>query len=371
MRKEEANMILNLLVEDAQLSKTAREKIQSHYEAITSYINNNFNESANIYIQGSVNLGTAIRPINGSQDDYDVDFVVVVPNNISDTAEILKDKIGDVLRSNKHYKLQLEEKRRAWRVNYSQSHVDIVPAKAETNDSKKIINVTKKTDTTYVFIESAPQPFANWFEAKEHGKTDLLFENVIQRSNSVKADDFPKNSKGTVLSKTVQLLKLHRDYMFQDDSNEVAPISMLITILAAQSYKDETNLVDALTSFFKEYISKFKKDSYGNITLPNPVLESENFTDKWIEHPERKVAFVNWVKQAKNDILSYEDLSPKEYLENIQKRFSNNGRNVAKSYGNYMGEMQRAGNFSYDKGNGFQIKSDSNTLIPKNTFYGS
>lgn len=94
MQKAEANMILNLLVEDAKLSKTAREKIQNHYEAITNYINNNFNEIADIYIQGSVNLGTAIRPINGSQDDYDVDFVVVVPNNISDTAEIIKIKLA-------------------------------------------------------------------------------------------------------------------------------------------------------------------------------------------------------------------------------------------------------------------------------------
>lgn len=156
--------------------------------------------------------------------------------------------------------------------------------------------------------------------------------------------------------------------MFQNDSNELAPISMLITILAAQSYKDETNLVDALTSFFTEYISKFKKDSHGNITLPNPVLERENFTDKWVEHPERKVAFANWVKQAKNDILSYQDLSPREYLENIQKRFPNNGKNVAKSYGNYMGKMQRAGDFSYDQENGFQIKPDTNTLIPKKHF---
>jgi len=370
MNKPEANVILNLLVADAQLSQTARDEIEKHYNTLTNYLSNNSTFDSTTYVQGSVNLGTSIKPITGGTDDYDVDFAVVIPHNSDDNAEVIKTEIGSVLHNSDRYNERLEEKKRAWRINYSQSHVDIVPAKAETSEAEGTIKVTKKNDTNYTFILSAPEPFAKWFHSKETMDTDTLFSKSIAHREVNEIKDFPKQTRGSILSRTVQLLKLHRDYMFKDNDQDLKPISMIITILAAKSYQSETNLIDSLQGFFTRVMYQFSEDNEGHLLLENPVLSTENFTDKWSEYPERKEAFFNWIKQAKEDIMFYDTLSQKDYLEKISQKFTNNGENVAKSYGQYFQSIQKSGNFSYNTSNGFHVKEQGEKKIPKNTFYG-
>lgn len=370
MNKPEANVILNLLVADAQLSKTAQNEIKQHYDTLTSYLSNNCAINSTTYVQGSVNLGTSIKPITGGSDDYDVDFAVVLPRHSNKSAKAIKTEIGTALRTSDRYKELLEEKKRAWRINYAQSHVDIVPAKAETSDTEGTINVTKKNDTNYTFILSAPEPFAKWFHSKESIKIDTLLSDSIAHREANEIKEFPQQNKGSVLSRTIQLLKLHRDYMFKDSDQELKPISMIITILVAKSYQSETNLIDSLQGFFSRALNQFSKDNEGHLLLKNPVLETENFTDKWEEYPERKEAFFNWIKQAREDLLSYDVLSQKDYLKKISQKFTKNGENVVKSYGVYFQSIQQSGNFSYSDTSGFHVQKPGEKNIPQNTFYG-
>lgn len=110
MNKPEANVILNLLAADAQLSQTARDEIEKHYNTLTNYLSNNSTFDSTTYVQGSVNLGTSIKPITGGTDDYDVDFAVVIPHNSDDNAEVIKTEIGSVLHNSDRYNEWLEEK---------------------------------------------------------------------------------------------------------------------------------------------------------------------------------------------------------------------------------------------------------------------
>lgn len=201
-------------------------------------------------------------------------------------------------------------------------------------------------------------------------KIDTLFSNSIEHREVNEIKEFPQQTQGSILSRTVQLLKLHRDYMFKDNDQDLKPISMIITILAAKSYQSETNLVDSLQGFFTRALYQFSEDNEGHLLLENPVLNTENFTDKWSDYPERREAFFNWIKQAREDIMSYDILSQKEYLQKISQKFTKNGENVAKSYGQYFQSIQKSGSFAYSKTNGLHVKEQGEKNIPRNTFFG-
>lgn len=57
----------------------------------------------------------------------------------------------------------------------------------------------------------------------------------------------PKYSKEKLpLQRVVQILKRHRDMMFNGDEDK--PISIIITTLASKSYGKETSIIDALSN---------------------------------------------------------------------------------------------------------------------------
>ena len=106
------------------------------------------------------------------------------------------------------------------------------------------------------------------------------------------------------MQKAIQILKRHRDILFKDDPNNLAPISILITTIAADLYRNEDTISETLNSILsraKEYVEEHKEN--GEYCIYNPSLPSENFADKWAEHPERAEAFLNWLDDAKKDLL--------------------------------------------------------------------
>jgi hypothetical protein len=108
----------------------------------------------------------------------------------------------------------------------------------------------------------------------------------------------------TPLQKAIQILKRHRDILFKDDPNNLAPISILITTIAADLYRNENTISETLNSILsraKEYVEEHKEN--GEYCIYNPSFPSENFADKWSEHPERAEAFLNWLDDAKKDLL--------------------------------------------------------------------
>ena len=52
--------------------------------------------------------------------------------------------------------------------------------------------------------------------------------------------------KKSPLQRVVQILKRHRDLMFNGDESK--PISIIITTLAARAYNKETDVLDALVN---------------------------------------------------------------------------------------------------------------------------
>lgn len=241
----------------------------------------------------------------------------------------LKQTVGNRLKANELYKNMLEDEgRRCWTLIYAESanyHMDILPSivssgyntvlekafssKALESDYDSLaIRITDrklpnyKTDTIAEnWMKSNPFGYGMWF----FNAADIFtLKKSMVFSNAVHA--VPKYNKEKLpLQRVVQILKRHRDIMFNGDDDK--PISIIITTLSALAYQKEALTFDALINIIDNmgnFIEKrydFESGKYIK-WIPNPVNPEENFADKWIEHPQREVNFYYWLNQIKNDV---------------------------------------------------------------------
>ncbi|MFQ9149819.1 MAG: nucleotidyltransferase [Eubacteriales bacterium] len=312
--KESIESILRDLATTINISDEMFKKADDEYTSLGSWIDKYTKKDAtyysvHIYPQGSFALGTVVRPIS-DEDDYDLDLVCQVENGSALSAEQLK--VGVVepwLTSYKKTKSDIEEKRRCWHVEYEDVpnfHMDVIPAIPRYSDDidNTMISITDKDSDRipiYEYQGSNPKGYVEWFfgrcrqrKVKNMSATEI---NAMARQ-----EDLRQNKYKTNLQKAIQILKRHRDIMFEKDPDN-KPISIIITTIAGQVYSGENSILDTLLGFVdgvEIYLNANKKED-GSYSIPNPSYAEEDFADKWKDHPERKAAFFSWLKRLKED----------------------------------------------------------------------
>jgi len=285
-----------------------------------------------IFPQGSFRLGTMIKPINDG-DEYDIDLVCEMNTLSKDrvTQKQLKDMVGDRLKANERYRKMLSERNRCWRLQYADSahfHMDILPAIPDhgingiaemigANFAASAIIITDKD--LRLWRCSNPVGYAEWFRERMrvqfNAKRMLLAESL-----RASVEDVPEYKVKTPLQRSIQILKRHRDIMFENDRDD-RPISIIISTLAARAYNNEADLLDALQNIVSKMPNLIERDEKGNAFVANPVNPLENFADKWEKHPERETKFRKWLKQVRADLdaaLSAESL--RDMTEGLKPR---------------------------------------------------
>ena len=106
-------------------------------------------------------------------------------------------------------------------------------------------------------------------------------------------EDVPQWLVRTTLQRVVQLLKLHRDTFFQRNPHD-KPASILITTLATHAYGGDSDLFEAYRKVARG-LSSHIEWRHGELWVPNPAHEEENFADKWNTNPDRKRHFDRWI----------------------------------------------------------------------------
>lgn len=277
--------------------------------------------------QGSFLLGTPIRPVN-EDDDFDVDLVLRLMGKLGYwTQKLLKEAVGRELRAHGTFERQLQpEGRRCWTLKHADGarfHMDVLPAVARPSYSQ-ILNkslsaeevrqaqdlvfaITDNEESNYAigtntmtWPQSNPFGYAIWFQ-------DRASISIIKaRLMSEAVEPLPKYQREKLpLQRIVQILKRHRDIMFNGDEDK--PISIIITTLAGLAYQKETNILLGLTNVLDRFDSLIE-DRYdpkrGRVVkwIANPVNAAENFADKWPDNPQREEKFYQWLAQAKKDI---------------------------------------------------------------------
>lgn len=137
--------ILEKLADDLDLPPAMHVQAKEIYNRLSTHLQSRLSQyHPDIFSQGSFKLGTVIKPING-EEEYDLDFVCLF-NQVQAVRSPahLKQILGDALKEN-GLGGTLEEKQRCWRLNYSNFHVDILPAIPEDRVDLIYENVVNKS----------------------------------------------------------------------------------------------------------------------------------------------------------------------------------------------------------------------------------
>lgn len=369
-----------------ELTEKQYEIAEKRYGAVGEWLatsDNTFLRSAKIYPQGSISLGTSVKPLKGNE--YDVDLVCYVPGLSADTPpKQLKKLIGDRLRFNGKYEGILEEKLRCWRINYANEfHLDITPSIINPACYKGGELVPDKLRDEWK--ASNPKGYQELFSKRAELQPRFSLQKSESREFAASIEPFPDQDphfKG-LLRRCVQICKRHRDEHFQNELSEIAPISIILTTLASQSYAHcVTNdnydtefdvLVDVVRNM---HLFIHKADRPGGVfySIMNETTLGENFAEKWNTDPRLSKAFFGWQQKAVLDLESLPDIMGLDTLR--------------KSMNACFGESAVAATFEMDtieievaRSNGLLSvvpaiglttqKSLVNSVhIPQNTFYG-
>ena len=264
-----------------------------------------------IYVQGSFRLGTVVRPI-AEEDEYDIDLVCHLGINKEQIAQKdLKEMVGDRLKKRGDLARILKPSRRCWILDYPPEnqlprfHMDVLPA--IPNIERPPTGILLTDTELKLWQKSNPRAYADWF----YERMKIIFQErraAFADSIQAKVEEVPEWQVKTPLQTAVQILKRHRDIHFQDNQ-DVKPVSIIITTLAARSYDNQPSVYDALSSIVQKIEINWGKPGFveyrnGKWWVTNPVDDGENFADKWNEYPERRESFMVWVKKVRSDFTS-------------------------------------------------------------------
>lgn len=307
-----------------------------------------------IYPQGSFRLGTVVRPIRlGIAAGYDIDLVCELPSTKGvTTPQSIKQSVGDRLKEHDTYlRLLDDEGRRCWTLEYAEEddigfHLDVLPAIPDSGFTDTAIAITHKHDLGYDWSASDPRGYAAWFDGRNqdafarHAPEQKL---AIQRLEShiyASVDDVPDQLVRTPLQRAIQLMKRNRDLHFnRPETVEFAPISIIITTLAAHLYGGERDPHSALVAIAEALqrhtalvddgaidpglagLGLIQRLPDGSWYIANPVNPAENFADRWHEDGHARArAFFSWVEALQTDLLSPPThLDPHRFKEHLAR----------------------------------------------------
>jgi hypothetical protein len=272
--------------------------------------------------QGSFRFGTVIPSLDG-RGEYDLDNVCVLKglSKTNLTQSELKELYGrEIIAYAKAHGINepAEEHNRCWRLRYADKdfkfHLDTLPCIPEEplgqlqvrsygvlpELADRSVAITDRRHENYERISSLwprsnPRGFAVWFEGRAAlGRAGGFFEKRGM------VEDVPPYAWKTTLQRSIQFLKRHRDVVFQNpEIADFAPISMIITNLAANAYDGETDIWLALRNIVS------KMPSFVNAErpwVPNPADPAEDYADKWARDPRLKDNFWLWMQQVRVDV---------------------------------------------------------------------
>ncbi|WP_316188382.1 MULTISPECIES: nucleotidyltransferase [unclassified Bradyrhizobium] len=319
LRKVEVYSLLDQICEALELSAAQVEAARTSYEAVATWLSDSDNpllKWIDIYAHGSTGLGTTVKPIG--REDFDVDLICKVLRFTADRPPAeLKRIVGDRLKENTRYAAMLEEKKRCWRLNYAREyHLDISP----TIDNARCANGGELVPDKKLreFKPTNPKGYKALFERRAALVPTLRMLKAVGAEDRAAVEPFPVDAaaKG-ILRRTVQILKRHRDLHFMEVVEEIAPISIIITTLAAQSYEycvnsfvfdSELDVLIATIRLMPHFIDKPVANGRRIYVVANETTVGENFAERWNTEPARAAAFYEWHAKALEDFEALQDL---------------------------------------------------------------
>lgn len=372
------NSLLNemyaAIAEELDISETMRGKAERAYTCVGACIDSDPEQPADIFVQGSFALGTVTRPTSGEDDDYDIDLVSELPGMTHSSPRAIKHHVGNLLKEHGTYSQKLgHEGKRCWTLQFDEFHMDILPCTPDpAAPSETAITLTnREPNGSYTTRSSDPRAYQRWFEQRMGDSLTHARQRAVGKVYA-SVDKVPTFAVATPLQMAIRILKHHRDVMFE--GRDDAPISIIITTLAALSYEQQAGVFDTVSDVLDSMESHIYIKG-GLYIIANPVDPKENFADRWNTEPWKAEAFSNWVNAARNDLVDkpLTSYSVDVIADGLRGPLSKNVVNRAlPRFGDRLYAERQSGMLRYGPKEGVTLAaSATSTAIPSHRFYGA
>lgn len=374
----ELDDLLNSIGIKLQISETAHNEAKKRYGTISQLLNAEDSPlakfSPDIYPQGSLRIGTTVKP--RGEDEYDVDLVCMLKADSEEFPDplVLLDMVEAQLRANKTYEGMIERKNRCIRINYAnQFHMDILPACPNPSDYEIYGEhcLLVPDCAAEEWKDSNPKGYANWFEEKARSATTEFRKGIEPLPEQQTYEELE------TLKRITQLMKRNRDVMLEDLEVKERPISVVLTTLAARNFNGNPSVIDALESSLLSIKSEIEEaEIFGRkrIEVLNPTNKEEDFAERWDADPKLYATFVDWVH---NFIGSLAELRKQPGLPEIGKQLEKMfgervTKEVVKDYVKRVSDLRNDGELATAYTTGLIVTKETpkSTSIQTNNFHG-
>lgn len=327
MRDESKDLLLKVVVKAIIIPSSYYERASKRHKSLGEWLcrpeSTLKTYSPAVHLQGSFRYGTVTRPLNPNAE-YDLDNVTTlqIAKSVFSQRQI-KEMFGVEIQAyaDAHGMLTpAENKNRCWRLAYADEvrfHLDALPCLPEDASiintlqaqgvpgdwAKRAVAITDKRHRDYDrvstdLLSSNPRGFAHFFIDCAKQVAQDRIKGLVEKRIYASVDDVPPYEWQTPLQQSIQLLKRHRDVMFERDPS-VAPISMIITNLAARAYHGEDKLWPAvmnIVNLMPNHVRPLRP------YVPNPANPNEDYADRWAGSPDLRSNFYLWLKQVSVDL---------------------------------------------------------------------
>jgi len=283
--------LLRPICEKLQLSQPHHEETDARYQSISQWLDCSGSPLSEfqpkIYPQGSLPISTTTKPL--SQQEFDLDFVLELNMAWEKCAPLtILDLLEDRLKEHGTYRPMLRRKNRCIRLIYANRfHIDILPAVPAGFGPEGCLKVPDRKAKGWK--DSNPKGFIKWFNNRGSlYKIDSRFHEPLPAHETL--------DEKTTLQCAVQLLKRWRDIYFFE-SQDLAPVSIVLTTLAGKHYSGEDSVEEAVTAILSGIVETVANCQLGRrLVVLNPSNPQEDLSERWND-PHAYHAFVKSIQQ--------------------------------------------------------------------------
>ncbi len=327
-RNRSLDQLLRSICTQNQITKSQHDLAVERYQKISKFLSGSgcplAKYSPEIYSQGSFRIGTTNRPTG--QDEFDIDFVCEFASRSASTGgpDQLLQELYDTIQKHRGYSQLVEMKKRCVRLNYAGDfHMDILPAIPNPMKGQSCVKVPDRK--LHHWIDSNPKGYAEWFEQIANGRQGW------DRKSTQPIQDYESAQQKVTLRVVVQLMKLCRDVVFagRDYNKDFAPPSIILTALAANLYRDEDSVNQAISSILNQIVHDIKDPGGEMLIVVNPTNPDEKFSEKWEQNSTSYQQFIRWIRYFETvwkQLQSQQGLS--QIKQELEKLF---GEDITKS----------------------------------------
>jgi len=357
----------------SELTPTQFRNAEEKYRAVGDWLATERSSLAifapEVYPQGSMLLGTTVRPYG--QSEYDLDLVCQLHWCAQQPPLTIYDWVHQRMAANETYLSILEKLKRCLRLNYAGSfHLDILPACPNDQlGNGSIIVPDRKLEC---WKHSNPKGFAAWF-LEQCRLRDQLAERMLKGSVEPLPSAVPSQYKFP-LQRIVQLMKRHRDIFFSG-GRDIAR-SVILTTLAGRFYGGQRSLSLALEGVLDGiHLALAAHPSVPRVE--NPTHPGENFADTWDQAKyERFKSYIRNFRTELKALLYPSLLEQRTGLEKSTERLghlfgSDRVKEAIRIEANELNERRNSGKLGIAAGGVLTALSQAGSAaVPRNQFFG-